>query len=58
MASTGNQNFDDAVNTIDNNVAPIMADVVKNLDDFNDRHAFYCIYSGIANKAYYEGMTY
>ena len=50
------QTFDTAVNKISRNANTYFADIIKNLDNEDDRYAFYTAYRILANESYKEGL--
>ena len=48
--------FDTAVNKISRNANTYFADIIKNLDNEDDRYAFYTAYRIFANESYKEGL--
>ena len=48
--------FDEAVNIMTANAKTYFADIIKNLDNEDDRYAFYTAYRILANESYKEGL--
>lgn len=48
--------FDEAVSIMSANAKTYFADIIKNLDNEDDRYAFYTAYRILANESYKEGL--